>query len=135
MEQPVKDEITFQRDMKLLRRHRKWGWNVPAVDIDFLEYDERKAVALVEYKKAQSPGASAVDFKQANIQAFIDLGNRASIPVFCVFYTPDLKWYRVLPLNNIAVRRDPPVGIITEQRYVDFLYRLRGRDVPHWVRL
>ncbi len=36
MDQPVKDEITFERDMGLLLRHRKWGFNVPAVDIDAL---------------------------------------------------------------------------------------------------
>ncbi len=133
--QPVKDEVTFERGMGLLLRHREWGFNVPAVDIDFLEYDNKKAIALVEYKRSGDPATSKINLNEANIQALIDLGSRASVPIFCTFYSRNLKRYRVFPLNNIAVRRAPPEGLLTERKYVDFLYRLRGRGVPDWIKL
>ena len=37
LEPDVKREVTFWRDLKLLARHRDWGFNVPGEDIDFLE--------------------------------------------------------------------------------------------------
>lgn len=42
-EKEVKLEKTCWRDLDLLKRHRVWGWDCPAQDIDFLEYDKRKA--------------------------------------------------------------------------------------------
>lgn len=40
------------RDMELSGRHRIWGFNCPAVDLDFLmvEYNLGIAIAVVEYK-------------------------------------------------------------------------------------
>ena len=32
----VRPERTGWRDEKLSQRHRMWGWDCPAVDIDFL---------------------------------------------------------------------------------------------------
>ena len=47
----VRQERTGWRDEALSKRHRDWGWDCPAIDIDFLmiEYDKGKSVALVEY--------------------------------------------------------------------------------------
>jgi len=132
-DQPVKGEQTFWRDMKLLLRHRAWGWDVPAEDIDFLEYDERKAIALFEYKKTTDLATCKANIN-ANIQALINLGDRASLPVFCTFYTTNLKWYRVFPLNQYAKETGPPDGIISEYKYVDFLYWLRGRSIPEGIK-
>ena len=132
-EPPVPDERTFQRDMKLLLRHRQWGFNIPAVDIDFLEYDNRKSVALVEYKKAQDLAQCSPALTDANLQALVDLGDRARIPVFCTFYK-GLKWYRVFPVNEFAKQKGPPDGILSEYKYVDFLYWLKGRQMPEHIR-
>jgi len=132
IEPPVPDERTFQRDMKLLLRHRQWGFNVPAEDIDFIEYDNRKAIALVEYKRAYDL-ASCHPNLDANLEALIDLGNKASLPVFCTFYK-SLRWYRVFPLNKFAKDKGPPDGILSEHKYVDFLYWLRGRQMPDHIR-
>jgi len=132
-EPPVPDERTFQRDMKLLLRHRQWGFNIPAVDIDFLEYDNRKSVALIEYKRASDLAECNPNLTDANLQALVDLGDRASIPVFCTFYK-SLKWYRVFPVNEIAKQKGPPEGILSEYKYVDFLYWLKGRQMPDHIR-
>ena len=83
--QPVKQERTGWRDLRLSQRHRRWGWDCPAVDLDFLflEYDRGKAVALVEYKHEQAAPQYA---SHPTYQAMIDLGNRASVPVFAARY-------------------------------------------------
>ena len=48
----VRAERTGWRDEELSQEHRKWGFDCPTVDIDFLmlEYDTGRASALVEYK-------------------------------------------------------------------------------------
>jgi hypothetical protein len=49
----VRRERTEWRDLELSKRHREWGLNCPAVDIDFLmvEYYYGKPVALIDYKR------------------------------------------------------------------------------------
>ena len=118
--------------MKLLQRHRDWEFNVPATDIDFLEYDNRKAIALVEYKRRINLEVVS-PYLDANIEALIDLGNRAGIPVFCVFYTPDLKRFRAFALNDRGKGYGPPDDVISEYKYVDFLYYIRDRTMPESV--
>ncbi|KKM81716.1 hypothetical protein LCGC14_1326950 [marine sediment metagenome] len=100
----VKKEQTFQRDLVLCELHRQWGYDVPACDIDFLEYDRGNPVALVEYKK-RNDWQSAVINKDSNLTALVRLGNRARIPVYCVFYSPDHSMFRVVPMNSHASAR------------------------------
>ncbi len=98
---PVKKEHTFERDLILCQLHRSWGYDVPATDIDFLEYDERRPVALIEYKKRQDWQTAQVN-KDANLTALVRLGNRAQIPVYVVFYSPDHAMFRVIAMNVYA---------------------------------
>ncbi|GAI99992.1 unnamed protein product [marine sediment metagenome] len=105
---------------------------IPGLNLDFLEYDHSKAVALVEYKRRINLEAVSPSL-DANIEALIDLGNRAGIPVFCVFYTPNLKRFRVFGLNARGKGYGPPEDITSEYKYVDFLYYIRGRTMPESV--
>lgn len=130
--QAVREERTGWRDLSLSRRHRRWGWDCPAVDLDFLflEYDKGKAVALVEYKHENASPQYAI---HPTYQAMIDLGTRAGIPVFACRYTSDFSYWLVVPLNGkakeyINVRKE-----MTEPEWVSFLYKLRGYDVPQDV--
>ena len=115
--------------MRLNERHRRWGWDCPAVDLDFLflEYDKGKAVALVEYKheRAQTQWASHPTY-----QALIDLGNRAKIPVFAARYKDDFSEWNVVPLNIFARTFLPERQTMTEREWVGFLYRIRGYEAP-----
>lgn len=129
----AKGERTYRRDMKLLLRHREWGFDCPAEDIDFLEYNNRKAVALVEYKASYELDNVQPNKNEANLQALCDLGNRASIPVFVVFYRPNLHAFRVFALNELAAKQVPE-GVLSEYKYVDFLYWLKGRRMPESLR-
>lgn len=128
----VKRERTGWRDLALSRRHRRWGWNCPSVDLDFLflEYDRGKAVALVEYKHEKAPPQYA---SHPTYQAMIDLGTRAGVPVFVCRYAGDFSWWRCIPLNDRARELRPPQAEMSEAEWVRFLYQLRGYSVPQSV--
>jgi len=98
---PVKQERTFERDLILCELHRQWGYDVPACDIDFLDYDRANPIALIEYKKRDNWETARVEY-DSNLKALIKLGVRAKVPVFCVFYKPDHSMFRVIGLNSYA---------------------------------
>lgn len=126
----VRNERTGWRDdLRLNERHRQWGWDCPAVDIDklFIEYDNGNPIAIVEYKHENARQAST---KDASIHAIIELGNRAQLPVFGVRYANDFAWFRVVPLNETAKLFQSNRQEMTEHEYVALLYRLRNRTMP-----
>ena len=124
----VRAERTGWRDEGLSQEHRKWGFDCPAVDIDFLmlEYDTGRASALVEYKnehaKIQYPS-------HPSYQAIIDLGNRAGIPVFACRYSDDYSRYRAVPLNDKAREFISVPTALNKSEWVKLLYKIRGREV------
>jgi len=128
----VRQERTGWRDLKLSERHRHWGWDCPAVDVDylFLEYDRGKAVALVEYKHEF---AKTQYTSHPTYQALIDLGNRAGLPVFAARYSDDFSTWKTVPLNEPAKKWLPERAIMTEAEWVKFLYHIRGYEVPQQV--
>lgn len=128
----VRQERSSWRDEKLSERHRHWGWNCPALDIDFLmlEYDAGQPSALVEYKNEHA----ALQYPtHPSYQALIELGDRAGIPVIACRYADDFKWWRVIPLNQKAKEFVPERKEVTEKEFVTLLYKLRGRDIPQKI--
>lgn len=125
----VREERTGWRDLSLSRRHRKWGWDCPAVDLDFLflEYDRGRAIALVEYKHEKAPVQYPT---HPTYQAMIDLGNRAEIPVIGVRYAGDFSWWKATPINRFAKTFLPEPKMMTEREWVTFLYNIRGYEPP-----
>ena len=125
----VRQERTGWRDLELSKRHRKWGWDCPAVDLDFLflEYDKGQPVAIVEYKHER---ASTQYASHPTYQAMINLGTRASIPVFAARYKGDFSDFAVVPLNDIAKSKLPERKNMTEREWVTFLYEIRGYTPP-----
>lgn len=120
----VRPERTGWRDLSLSARHRGWGFDCPAVDVDFmLEYDNGKAAALVEYKHER---ASEVDTGHPTFTALADLGDRAGLPVFVVRYAADFSWFCVKPLNRQAERWHPQETRMTEGAWVETLYAIRA---------
>jgi hypothetical protein len=122
--------------MALSQRHRSWGFNCPATDIDFLliEYSAGKAKALVEYKHE----SANIDFVKEGIgmhpksySALCDLADRAGLPFFVVRYTEDFRFWQVIPYNSRAKVWLEKEEVMTERQYVAFLYKLRGfNEVP-----
>lgn len=122
------------RDARLSERHRKWGVDCPATDIDFLlaEYDHCRPKAIIEYKHEYADD----DWENsANTKALCNLGNMARLPVFAVRYGNDLDWYNVIPLNGRAKNKYERMNRLTEREYVAFLYELRGRRLPSDLQL
>lgn len=125
----VRKERTGWRDLGLSERHRVWGWDLPAVDLDFLflEYDKGKAVALVEYKHEKAPMQNS---GHPTYQAMADLANRAEIPFFGSRYKRDFSEFIVTPLNSFCAAHLGVRMSMTEAEWVTFLYRVRGREIP-----
>ena len=125
----VKKERSGWRDLALSKRHRRWGWDCPAVDLDFLflEYDRGQPVAIVEYKHEMARPQYA---SHPTYQAMINLGTRAGVPVFAVRYRADFSEWSAVPLNEIARKWLPSKSVMTEREWVSFLYKIRGYTAP-----
>jgi hypothetical protein len=127
----VKPETHGFRDERISRRHREYGWNCPAVDLDFclVEYNFGKPVALVEYKHHN---ASTPVLKHPTYRALRDLADKYSdgaLPFFIAFYWPDIWAYKILPVNHAAMQHFTDFEVITEREYVKRLYRMRRLTV------
>lgn len=128
----VRLERTNWRDEGLSQRHRKWGWDCPMLDIDFLalEYDKGKASAIVEYKNEHAEPQYA---SHPSYQAIIDLGNRAELPVIACRYSDDYMKYKAVALNEYAKKYLPNREEFDELGWVNLLYRIRGREITKEV--
>lgn len=127
---PTRQEQTNWRDNQLSARHRLYGWDAPALDVDFLllEYDGSAPAALVEYK---TQGAKGVNWNHPSYRAMRVLADAAHIPFFAAYYGhKDRWWYYVVPMNHIAKRYVPASQYMSERHYVELLYRVRGRSAP-----
>ncbi|MGB9886693.1 MAG: hypothetical protein ACPLRW_06815 [Moorellales bacterium] len=133
MPQPqVRPERTGWRDKIISYRHRLWGWDCPAVDVDFLmlEYDTAEPIALVEYKNEH---AGFVKPEHPSYRALRRLADRAGVSLFVARYGSDCSWFRAMPLNRKARVLLPNATRMTEEEWVSFLYKLRGREAPREV--
>ena len=139
------NEQHFKRDAWLSGRHRVWGRDVPAMDLDFIlaEYDRCLPMALIDYKHEHG----VINFQSANIRTLTALGDMASLPTFIVRYghsnqdgwwgeVPEdsTPWFQVIPLNSHAHTAGLPSNDnntkLTELVFVTWLYELRGRKIP-----
>lgn len=127
--QEVRKERTGWRDEGLSLRHRDWGWDCPAIDVDFLmvEYNHGRPIAVVEYKHEYAP---PVDIKHPSYRAISELATLAKKPFFVVRYTESFQYFDVLPVNDEAKNSISKEETVTmsEYWYVRFLYHLRGHD-------
>ena len=120
-------ERTGWRDQAISNRHRNWGFNCPAVDLDFVvvEYNIGKAVAVIEYK---CYGAEKPNIKHPTYRALIDLCNsyrKAPLPFMIVFYCNEDWWFKVYPVNSTAREFYTPGQVMSEKEYVTSLYDMR----------
>jgi hypothetical protein len=122
-------ERTGWRDAALSQRHGCWGFNCPAVDLDFvmMEYNHGKPCALVEYKHKN---AAQPNTTHATYRALVDLADnyaKGALPCFIAIYDPDVWAFRVLPLNSRARKHYGHCegAWLSEQRFVRSLHLLR----------
>jgi len=132
----MREEATGWRDEEISRRHREYGMNVPAVDVDFLlvEYDYGKPRAIIDYKRATSTvwkrdGANL----RASSRLYDEDGNQ--LPFFVARYQVEPWYYYVHAMNDAARAFMDRLGVAheveaDEYTFVRFLYALRGRQMP-----
>jgi hypothetical protein len=119
-------------------RHRLYGFEVPAVDVDFLlcEYSNNLPKALIEYKHRSAASERCkwngnqvprILFKSA-IATLRMLAERACLPFYVAFYDEDWTYevYQLHDAERYCVHRHD----FTETEYVEFLYKLRGMKMP-----
>lgn len=125
----VREERTGWRDQAISGRHRQWGYDCPALDIDFLmlEYDRGKASALVEYKHEDAP---PIQLGHPSVRALIDLAEPGQVPLFITRYSADFAHWYPTPVNAPARLILPEAVSLSEQQWVELLYRCRGRTLP-----
>lgn len=127
-------ERTGWRDQQVSARHRRWGFNCPAVDLDFLmvEYNLGIAAALVEYKHHR---AAMPDLRHATYRALENLANRQPpMPFMLAFYWPGAWAFRVFPINARALELYGDGSMdLTEREYVASLYAARSLVVQDQV--
>jgi hypothetical protein len=127
----IAEERTGWRDPLISERHRAWGYDCPAVDIDFMviEYDKAEPKALVEYKNQRTPVINLK--KHPSIMAMVSLANKAGLPAFIVRYADDFSWWKVAALNDEAMDHlhgNPT--LMSEVEWVRTLYAVRGLTMP-----
>lgn len=127
----VRQERTGWRCQAISKRHRKWGYNCPAVDLDFVvaEYNHGKPVALVEYKDRRFSAANTAQQTYAALAALADGYVSGPIPFLIAIYDPDEWWFRVKPMNEMArlYYKHCLDEVLSEQRFVRSLYLMRKR--------
>jgi hypothetical protein len=125
----VRPERTGWRDLAMSLRHRAYGFDCPAVDIDFLmlEYDTGKPIAFIEHKKEN---AEIPEFGHPSFRAITYISDIVGIPFFLVVYRENFTEFMVRPINARAAHILPELVFLTEIKYVKFLYSLRNRPVP-----
>lgn len=129
----VRQERTGWRCAAISARHREWGYNCPAVDLDFVvaEYNHGKPVALIEYKERQ---ARQPDIEHPTYRALAALANGyvdGPLPFLVAFYDATDWWFRITPVNDRAKEyyKHCLDQALTEQRFVRSLYLLRKREL------
>ncbi len=123
----VSAERTGWRCQEISERHRAWGFNCPAVDVDFvmLEYNYGLPIALVEYKDRR---AAAPKLSHPTYRALTNLADRymdGPPPFFIATYCPDEWWFSIIPMNEPAKQWFPNGRKLSEQEYVRALYQMR----------
>ena len=131
-----------RRDDILSAKHRRWGYNLPATDVDFIlcEYDHRIPKALIEHRHLN--GSVRFD---SNMTALARLADMANLPFFIVQYhyegddgtlwkegitidTP--AYFRIIVGNKQAEKlwfTWDPDSFSNEEEYKAFLHEIRGR--------
>lgn len=124
-----REERTGWRDEEISLRHRRFGVNAPAVDIDFLliEYDRAVPAALIEYKEWN---ARQFDIHDCSARVLISLADSAGLPLFVVRYKlyENGGDYHIKAVNQKAFQKLPKGHLeVDEPNYCRFLGQIRGR--------
>lgn len=125
----VKPRLTNFGDGPISDWHRDaLGYDMPAVDLDFLlvEYDRAIPCAVVDFKHSNT---KAINYSHPSVRAVTELCSnqrRRPVPYFTVKYAEDCKMFQVFPMNGEATLF---VGdqwqVMADEEFIEFQQRLR----------
>lgn len=138
----MKYERLGQRNLQYNTRRRYYG-NLPATDIDFMEYKNGKPVALIETKFG---AIREIDLNDDQFEAMCVLADER-IPVICCVYYPMDKngemlhagsnpsllthiQFIAIGVNKLGRQMLPAAKRMSETEWVNFLCKLRD-DKPN----
>lgn len=115
-------------------RHREWGYDCSAVNLDFVPYDDGRPVGLVEYKHEYAASFVVAD-QAARIRrpfgVLKTLADMAGLPLLVCRHADDFSWWRAQAVNERARVFLPHRAEFDENAWVHLLYGLSGRvSVP-----
>jgi len=124
-------ENTYWRDAAISQRHRQWGMDCPATDVDFflIEYDRGLPCAVVDYKHGNraDPLAGVHPGSARALGGLYDHHGR-QLPYFTVLYHPGTAWrFQAKAMNTPALRWLDGNGWqdLTEAGWVRLLHSIR----------
>lgn len=133
-------ERTGWRDRELSQRHRSWGFNCPAVDLDFLmlEYHLGTPVAVVDYKHHKHHEGRNVNIGHPSYRAMSQLYDASGqqLPLFITRYWPEIWAVETLAVNDAAqaLSKSPGAWVsMTEYDWVTGLHRIRNLTVQNTI--
>jgi len=131
-------ERTGWRDQEISARHRRWGFNCPAVDVDFMliEYDEGIPVAIIDYKLGLQREVEPTAANHRAQQNLYVKANHQYIPVphYIVTYETQPAWrFRIRAVGVYAliymkVAGGTELRTLSESEYVAWLYEMRSQQ-------
>ena len=116
----VRVERSDWRDRELSRRHRCWGRQLYATDLDFVEAgDDAQPLAIIETK--------ATDFwryDDYSIKIQRNLADKAELPFFVVRRYKNYD-FDVHPMNSYALKFLSKRARLSEKEFIELQYYLR----------
>jgi hypothetical protein len=131
----VRQDRTGWRDQQISERHRQWGIDCPAVDLDLLmvEYNFGRPAGLVEYKHHLCDPAR-IELAHPTYRALCELANSAGIPFLVARYWPGIWAFEIMPVNPAAKAWFRENEQLTEEQFVERLYELRQQSLNDSLR-
>lgn len=141
----VRRESTGWRDRFISQWHRKIGFNAPAMDIDgigteagehegaWIEYDHHKPVVLMEYKTVGHTRDRGKEKLLSEVRPLQALAELAGLPAYLVSYDEEHLRFAAISLTEHGEQHGGDAWM-SEIEFAEFLYRVRGRQLPSDVR-
>jgi hypothetical protein len=128
-ERAVSSERSGWRCEAISQKHREWGFNCPAVDLDFvlLEFNWGKPVAIIEYKEKRARRADTQSWSFLALKELADGYRRRGLPFLLVRYCKEAWWFEVTPLNEAAFEYygEGKSHRVSQREFVRGLMRMR----------